>query len=78
MSDFQNVTLVGKDGATVVATTAVDLNNYLYADGMIPVGNVEQDVEAPPAPEVEPSAPDAEPVPVESEQETEGPERPNK
>ena len=73
MSEFQNVTLVGKDGATVVATTAVDLNNYLYADGMVPVGNVEEDVEAPP--DGESSEPAAEVAPVESEPETEGSER---
>lgn len=42
MDKFRNVTLVDKQGNEIVATSAVDLNNYLYTDGMTPKrGSVE-------------------------------------
>jgi len=47
MAKFRNVTLIGKDGKAVVATTAADLNNFQYVDGMTPVPDLPEEQDAP-------------------------------
>jgi len=62
MDEFRPVTLIDKNGVAVVATTAADLINYQYADGMTVVPDIPEDEGSPDAPEApaEPEAPEPE------------------